>query len=172
MARSRPPFQRTLHQTGHIKYAIQGTSANLSYVSWCCLSGVRCQHFGFIFLLEATSLSFSIHFLFQVMQQYQCSFEFNDKFLQTLFENAYSSNYGKDHVNIVRNTTLIRGSVRMIFYPSSVTTGCVWCQFSAFFEIFFSAIKARFWVIATMTGTSMVFVKIQLVYGKTNSLKL
>ena len=105
MARCRPPVQRTLHQTGHIKYAIQGTSANLSYVSWCCLSGVRCQHFGFIFLLEATSLSFSIHFLFQVMQQYQCSFEFNDKFLQTLFENAYSSNYGKDHVDIVTNTT-------------------------------------------------------------------
>ncbi|XP_046864897.1 myotubularin-related protein 9-like [Xenia sp. Carnegie-2017] len=30
----------------------------------------------------------------QVMLQYQCSFEFNDKFLQVIFENAYSSNFG------------------------------------------------------------------------------
>ena len=29
------------------------------------------------------------------MQQYPCSFEFNDKLLQMLFENAYSSNYGE-----------------------------------------------------------------------------
>lgn len=30
----------------------------------------------------------------QVMHQYPCSFEFNDKLLQKLFENTYSSNYG------------------------------------------------------------------------------
>lgn len=32
--------------------------------------------------------------VYQVMQQYPCSFEFNDKLLQMLFENAYSSKYG------------------------------------------------------------------------------
>ena len=41
-----------------------------------------------------------------------------------------------------------------------------------FTEAFLCVTQALSLVIATMTGTNMVFVKIQLVYGKTYSIKL
>ena len=44
----------------------------------------------------AVALSFNVfHFYQQIYQQFPCSFEFNDRFLITLFEHAYSSQFGK-----------------------------------------------------------------------------
>ena len=45
----------------------------------------------------AAASSFNFFFIFyqQIYQQFPCSFEFNDRFLITLFEHAYSSQFGK-----------------------------------------------------------------------------
>ena len=44
---------------------------------------------------EVIEAKYIASFLFQVYQQFPCSFEFNEKFLITVFEHAYSSQFGK-----------------------------------------------------------------------------
>ena len=50
----------------------------------------------------AVALSFNVfHFYQQIYQQFPCSFEFNDRFLITLFEHAYSSQFGKISLDFI-----------------------------------------------------------------------
>ena len=46
--------------------------------------------------------SFNVfHFYQQIYQQFPCSFEFNDRFLISLFEHAYSSQFGKISLDFI-----------------------------------------------------------------------
>ena len=55
-----------------------------------------------IHVASSVASSFNVfHFYQQIYQQFPCSFEFNDRFLITLFEHAYSSQFGKISLDFI-----------------------------------------------------------------------